>query len=138
MSRISTRRRRLPRRPAVEGLERRVLFATLTWVGDIDGDWGTGTSGVNTNWSPNVLPQNGDTLVFAAGGRAASSNDLSGLSLAAVQITGTGSGGGGRYSISGNEVTLTGATGLSITTPADFANRGPRFVAPIKLGAATS
>jgi hypothetical protein len=33
---------------------------TTTWVGDVNGDWYGGTSGVNTNWSDNAFPDDTD------------------------------------------------------------------------------
>jgi hypothetical protein len=38
---------------------------TITWVGDVDGDWKTNAAG-NTNWSTDALPAAGDTVCLPA------------------------------------------------------------------------
>src|SRR5687768_7247856 len=83
-------------RPAAELLEPRTLFATLTWVGDVDANWGTRVNG-NSNWSGNALPQNGDILVFNATAQrfASNTNDIAGLSLNSIRLDDVGPGGDG-------------------------------------------
>src|SRR5687768_7661172 len=78
-------------RPAAELLEPRTLFATLTWVGDVDANWGTRVNG-NSNWSGNALPQNGDSLVFNATAQqfASNTNDIAGLSLNSIRLDDVG------------------------------------------------
>ncbi|MEY2724175.1 MAG: Hemolysin, chromosomal, partial [Planctomycetota bacterium] len=46
-----------------ELLEDRILPASLTWVGDLDNSWARQDSS-DTNWSGDVLPQDGDSLYF--------------------------------------------------------------------------
>ena len=41
--------------------------ATLTWVGDIDNNWDSGTSGVNTNWDTDTKPAGGNTINIGSG-----------------------------------------------------------------------
>ncbi len=68
-----------------------------TWKGLAGGVW-SGPS----NWSPEGVPGDGDTLRFDASMAAVSSvNDLSGLSVAALEFTG-----GQAIAVSGNEVNL--------------------------------
>lgn len=59
--------------------------ATLTWLGDINGNWGSGTAGTDTNWVGNTLPVSGDSLVFdlnqAGVANLITTNDLAGLTL---------------------------------------------------------
>src|SRR5439155_18818092 len=55
--RIPTTRLRL------EPLEDRLAPALLVWTGDQSNLWGTNNAG-NTNWSGDVLPQDGDDLQF--------------------------------------------------------------------------
>src|SRR4051812_14354974 len=103
--------------PALEPLEGRRLFNVLTWVGDIDANWGSGVATVNTNWSPNLLPADGDTLVFDPGAsRSSSVNNLSNLVLGGVQINGLSST-NLRYSITGNAVSFVGETSLVFNAP---------------------
>src|SRR5207253_1535579 len=86
-SRVSRPKRRFF--PALEVLESRLAPATLTWVGDMDANWNTIVQlpfGVQfTNWSGDVLPQAGDSLVFdssAVGSRTTNNNmDLSLLAI---------------------------------------------------------
>ena len=47
-----------------ETLERRVLPASLVWIGDINPHFHTEAFG-NTNWDTNSLPASGDNLTFA-------------------------------------------------------------------------
>lgn len=44
---------------AFEGLEGRILFATVSWDGPASGDWNT-----EANWSNDQLPQSGDDVVI--------------------------------------------------------------------------
>ncbi|MBN8420281.1 MAG: autotransporter-associated beta strand repeat-containing protein [Verrucomicrobia bacterium] len=88
--------------------------ATLTWSGDVDSAWLSGTNGIDTNWVGDTLPANGDSLVFdlttSGIGNPTSSNDLTGLKLGGTNaitftndsLTGTG------FTLTGNEVTLGG------------------------------
>ncbi len=86
----------------LEPLEARISPATLTWVGDVNGNWNANASG-NTNWSLNQLPDDSDTLVFPAGAsNLAMTNDTSGAGYT-LQFTGTG------YSLGGNGISLRSA-----------------------------
>jgi autotransporter-associated beta strand protein len=81
------------------------LAATLTWTGAAPGAMWSSAS----NWSPNVLPANGDSLVFPEGALSRNTmNDLNGLSIDSVSITGP------EYDVSGNPLTLTG--GISVAS----------------------
>jgi hypothetical protein len=104
-------------------LEDRTAPATVTWVGDVDANWGTNI-GLNTNWSGDVLPHNGDSLVFPANGlHKTNTNNMSGLTLADITISGN------PYVIGGNAVTLTDnltdsspSTGAVISLPINLSN----------------
>ena len=58
-------RSRGPTRPPLrlQPLEDRTVPALRVWAGDVNANWGT-NSGGNTNWSGDVLPVNGDDLIF--------------------------------------------------------------------------
>jgi autotransporter-associated beta strand protein len=76
------------------------LLATLTWVGDVDGNWMTNNLG-NTNWSGNALPGDGDVLVFdASGGNLAQVNDSPAGNSYTLQYD------AGGYTLTGNSITL--------------------------------
>ncbi|ADB16019.1 autotransporter-associated beta strand repeat protein [Pirellula staleyi DSM 6068] len=119
------------RRMFFETLERREVLATLTWVGDVDGNWNGGISGTNTNWDSNTLPQDGDVLVFpAAAANFTQFNDTLSTNRYALRFTGTG------YSLGGNPLILDaqnfgGGTaidddlgGNTISTPLTLATSG--------------
>lgn len=98
-----------------------VTAATLTWLGDIDSSWSSGTSGTNTNWVSNTLPANGDSLTFdlnSAGVALTSTNDLTGLTLGGTNaLTFTNDGGTGTgFTLTGNALTLGGNITSSGTT----------------------
>jgi len=82
--------------------------ATKSWTGAVSNQWSVGG-----NWSGGVAPVNGDQLLFPNGAANVNMvNNLSGLSLAGITLT------GGSYSLSGNAITLTGnlvETGGAIT-----------------------
>jgi hypothetical protein len=76
--------------------------------------------GTNNNWSSagnwtscgGVASQNGDSLSFPNGAaRAINFNDLTGLSVASINVAGVGAG-GQAWSITGNAVTLNGPLGI--------------------------
>ena len=96
--------------------------ATLTWLGDVNTTWNSGTSGTNTNWVSNTLPANGDSLVFdltAAGvANLSNTNDLTGLTLGGTNaLTFTNDGGTGTgFTLTGNAITLGGNITSSGTT----------------------
>jgi autotransporter-associated beta strand protein len=128
----------------VEPFEPRRLLSAVTWVGDIDANWSSIRAitsppfGINTNWSSNSLPGSGDTIVFPSGARSSSNNDNSGsVSVAGIQITGVAAG-NQRYTIGGNSVTLTGASGVDVTAGVDGSGRGPQVSLPLKLAANTA
>ena len=95
----------------IERLEDRSLLATITWVGDVSGNW-NGNSAGNTNWSGDVLPTDGDTLVFdGTGANFTQVNDTTAANSYTLQFT------AGGYSISGASITLdNGGTDISSTT----------------------
>jgi hypothetical protein len=108
---------RCPRRPrpvplGLEALEARAVPATtLTWTGQ-GGDnlWSDAANWTHTG-GPDKTPGAGDNLVFPDGtGQLGNRNDLAGLALGSISLTGAG------YDISGNGISLSGgiATG-SIT-----------------------
>src|ERR1041385_6547552 len=71
--------------------------ATKTWDGSSNGNWNT-----MANWAGNVVPVDGDDLVFPANAaRVTITNDISGLNLRSITISGT------NYTIRGNSITLT-------------------------------
>ncbi len=71
---------------------------SLTWTGS-----GNGTSWSDAkNWSEDVAPVSGDSLVFAAGGTLLTNNDITGLSVANIDIQGAG------YTLGGDAISLTG------------------------------
>jgi fibronectin-binding autotransporter adhesin len=86
--------------------------STLTWLGDVDGTWSSGTNGSNTNWISNTLPTNGDSLVFdlTTAGVTNLANNFAGLTpggtnaITFTNDTLTGSG----FTVTGNAVTLGG------------------------------
>jgi hypothetical protein len=71
---------------------------TLTWTGNGDGKkWSD-----PKNWDGRNVPFDGDTLVFPSGVSSLSpENDLTGLTLAVIDIQGSG------YDLTGNAITLT-------------------------------
>jgi len=74
---------------------------TLTWDGSSSSNWGTAA-----NWDANVAPSNGSAgmnLVFPTGTQNLNnSNNVGGLTLGSIQITGAG------YQIFGNAINLSG------------------------------
>lgn len=85
--------------------------ATRTW----DGSAGDGKFSTAENWSDDTVPANGDSVVFPVSAAPTSdtsiTQDISGLSLASLSVTGdTGSECGGlypRYNITGAALTVT-------------------------------
>ncbi len=110
-------------------------MATLTWVGDVPGAgnnvlWGANNAG-NTNWSGNVLPADGDTLVFdGTGATFALTNDIAGLDNITLQFTDAVA---GDYSIAGDAIGLAAAGITSNVTT----GTGVTITAPLELDAAT-
>jgi autotransporter-associated beta strand protein len=93
-----------PRRArlAVVRLEDRTVPANLVWTGDVDDRWGTNTLG-NTNWAFDMLPHNGDNLLFPASSQHQSNtNNLNGLVVNNLTVASSG------FTIAGNAITLTG------------------------------
>ncbi len=102
--------------------------ASLTWLGDLNANWSSGTSGTDTNWVSNTLPANGDSLIFnltqSSVANLITTNDLSALTLGGTNAitftndTGTGTGftlAGNAITLSGN-ITSTGTTGTHLHT----------------------
>lgn len=103
-------------RYAVEPLETRVAPANLVWTGDVDGNWGTNNAG-NTNWSGDVLPQDGDALLFPLiASNFTNTNNISGLDLLSITI------GGVAYAIGGNAITISGGVSDGSTSGVNALN----------------
>ncbi len=88
--------------------------ATLTWQGDLDGFWSTGSVGTNTNWTGQLIPQNEDSLIFNLTEpgvlNLTSINNLNGLVLGgtnAILFTNDSNTDTG-FTLSGNALTLGG------------------------------
>jgi hypothetical protein len=83
-------------------LEDRTVPANLVWTGDVDANWGTNQLG-NTNWAFDLLPHNGDSLIFPGSSQHHSNaNNLTSLVINNFTV---------QYSqatISGNGIKLTG------------------------------
>ncbi len=101
--------RKSRRRPlALELLESRVVPTSFTWTGGgANSNWSTGG-----NWQGGVAPTTttalAGMLIFGTGeARLTNTDDISGLSVAEVQVA-------GGYSFSGYGLTLTGASGVGI------------------------
>ena len=90
----------------------KALAATATW----DGGGSDNNFSTAANWdNSDTLPVDGDVLVFpstvGSGTTRTLNNDMTGLSVGGVQITGTYSNSSGSidfYTISGNDLTVTG------------------------------
>lgn len=110
--RTSNSCRPVVRRPAIdrhlECLESRLVLSALSWTGATDANWST-----STNWNPNAVPGNGDSLTFPAGAaHVANTDDLAGLTVNSI----TFSGASGGYSLGGtNSLTLTAGINASNT-----------------------
>ena len=78
---------------------------TLTWTGTSGSYWSTAG-----NWNLGVAPITGDDLTFPATGNLTTTDDIPGLTINSITISGTGSG----YTISGSQ-TLTLGGGISNT-----------------------
>lgn len=74
------------------------------------------------------IPQNGAAIHFMGGGRPDSQNDIPGLEVAEINISGTGTG-NVHYTISGLPVRVT--TRVLITALPDALGAGPAFLAPL-------
>jgi fibronectin-binding autotransporter adhesin len=94
--------------------------ATLTWLGDVNALWGSGTSGPDTNWVGNFLPQNNDSLVFdlttAGVSNVSVINDLTSLTLGGTNALSFANDGGTGFTLTGNAITLGGNITSSGTT----------------------
>ncbi len=78
--------------------------ATVTW----DGEGANNNFSTATNWAGDVVPQNGDDIVFnneTDVGDQTYTNDISGLVLANITLNGNAS---SSYTIAGNAITLSG------------------------------
>jgi hypothetical protein len=108
--------------------------ATCTWTGvGTDNNWSTPANWDNCGGA-HPVPINGDALVFPQGGvRFTATNDIVGLSLASLQVTGT-TNSGSSYNIAGNGITLTTASGVLMSVPTAVLGGGPNFQVPITLG----
>ena len=103
----------------------------------------TGGNAANANWSNGdnwagcaAGPVANDSVVFPANAaRPATTNNIAGLVLNSLTISGTGVG-NARYTIAGNSFTVTNAVNLN--APADGAAQGPDINASIILGASVT
>ena len=82
---------------------------TKHWTGTYSGYWN-----VTGNWLENVVPVNGDELVFPTATRYVVTNNISGLQLDRITFT------KGGYLVRGNAVTI--ANGITSTPPAAEVN----------------
>jgi len=81
------------------------LGATRTWDGSSSALWSN-----RFNWTGNVAPSNGDSLVFpASASNKNNSNDIVGLDVLSIEIAGTG------YTLSGNSIGLIDSIRLNTT-----------------------
>lgn len=69
---------------------------TRTWTGTVNSSWNN-----PKNWKEKAVPAAGNDLIFPAGARTASTNDMAGLSLHKIQIDAAG------YTITGAPITIT-------------------------------
>jgi Bacterial Ig-like domain (group 3) len=110
----SERLNRLLQHPAVEGLELRIALTTDVWTGAAalahqDYSWSNAS-----NWSQGA-PTSGEALQFPAASAnnfiptQPINNDLTGLTFPSIEIDSSG------YSLTGNSISLTAATGISTT-----------------------
>lgn len=99
------------RKHLFEPLEERSLLATLTWVGDIDANWAAGSLG-NSNWSGDLLPVSGDTLIFAGAAPGTLNNNTTAGNAYTLQFT------AGGYIVTGNAISLTNA-GVDLSDASD-------------------
>jgi autotransporter-associated beta strand protein len=108
--------RRFSYRPCLELLEHRLAPAVHTWTGAsiifpniISPNWSDAA-----NWAEGApsAGESGVQLIFPAGAAlTANINDITGLTVASIQFTGSG------YSLNGNAITLTGNTMISDPDP---------------------
>ncbi|MEY2726964.1 MAG: Hemolysin, chromosomal, partial [Planctomycetota bacterium] len=86
-------------RSRTEPLEDRILPANLVWVGDLSSHWTTQVAG-DTNWSDDLLPQDGDALLFDGAAAGSLINDsLPGNSYSMTFNTGD-------YTVTGQGIAL--------------------------------
>lgn len=92
----------------LECLESRLVLSALSWTGATDANWST-----STNWSPNAVPANGDSLTFPAGAaNLTNTDDLVGLTVNSLNFSGASGG----YNLGGtNTLTLTAGINASNT-----------------------
>jgi autotransporter-associated beta strand protein len=86
-------------RTTPESLEDRVLPATFSWVGDVNNSWSANLGG-NTNWSGDVIPASGDSLVFDGAGTGTLENNLAADSSFSMTFN------TGDYTITGQSIQL--------------------------------
>ncbi len=105
----SLRRRRRNRlyelTPGLEALEVRVVpSSVIAWTGGgVDANWLTGQ-----NWLGGAAPATGDSVMFpSTASRLSNFDNLGAMSFAEITVS-------GGYSISGDQVTLTGSSGVAI------------------------
>ena len=102
----TTHRSMSARRLFLEPLEQRTLLSVLHWQGGVDSSWSK-----PGNWLENQAPSDGDSLAFdthTAGfaNNFTPNNDLIGLTVGGIGITGGPP--TGQFNISGNPITLSG------------------------------
>jgi hypothetical protein len=97
----------------------------LLWTGDVDNHWGTNQLG-NTNWAFDLLPHNGDSLIFPSSSPSFFiTNNLNALVINNITLS--------HVAIEGNAITLTGNV-LDNNTNAGFSDD---LLVPIALSAGT-
>lgn len=97
-------------RPALEGLEARIVLATDTWTGlGVDTNWMT-----PGNWSGNAAPVAGDSLIFPAGVPSASQTNFNNFPAGTVfnSITIQAA----NYDLTGNSLDLSSGITASYTS----------------------
>jgi hypothetical protein len=109
--------------------------AAVTW----DGGGSDSLFSTAENWSNDVVPTNGDNLIFSATGvgndPVVFQNDLSGLSVSGISLIGTATG-YGQVSITGNAVTVAGS--IASTATYDGYSKDLTIAAPVQLSGNTT
>jgi hypothetical protein len=119
------------------------IAATCTWTGGAPADnfWSTAANWDNCGGA-HAIPQNGDDLVFPAGAaRDLALDDIPGLSVHTVQVTGLPTGLSYAIHSASNAIVLTvtgGAGALTFNAPVDSFGNGPQFAIATQMTAATT
>jgi hypothetical protein len=94
-------------RPALEGLEERIVLVTDTWMGTVSANWS-----VAANWASGTAPLPGDDLIFSASAtRLSTVNDFpAGTAFNSITIQAS------NYNLSGAALNLTAGIAASYTS----------------------